>query len=373
MDFENNCNLNMTKNSNYELLTSLGIPVLLEHSKDCFVIINDILNVVFVSNCKSGINTYLIKNWENILQSDTLNESTFSDEIKYYFETDSYLTTNCYIHLGEESKPLLYRFIKYEITNKSFLLIQFIDTNITELTPSINKIKYEDEKLKSGIKTDLFNILSHELRTPLSVMMLNAEYLSNSLLQKQNDQKKSIKKIVEKIDYITSVINKYLNLHILQIDTTSLVLSKVSIVSFIKSILDNDYSPWFDNRTVEFEIIGKDEEISIDKEIMNIIINNILTNAFKYSTDSGENPILKIVVRNNYFKIIISDSGIGIIDSDKNKIFTKFYRGKNARNVSGSGLGFSIVKKLVKIHRGSISFKSSTLGTTVEILFKKTD
>jgi signal transduction histidine kinase len=113
-----------------------------------------------------------------------------------------------------------------------------------------------------------------------------------------------------------------------------------------------------------------------DPTDMEIIFNNLVSNSVKYNKRGGK---AEIIIDENESEVIIvfSDTGIGINEADKEELFSEFVRIKNekTRNISGSGLGLSIVKKVVELYNGSISVNSAPdIGTTFTVrLPKKTN
>jgi signal transduction histidine kinase len=110
-----------------------------------------------------------------------------------------------------------------------------------------------------------------------------------------------------------------------------------------------------------------DPVVNSDRRLLKNIIINLLANAIKFS---GENTLIDI--RNttypSYFEISITDNGIGISQEDQQQLFSSFFRGKNAVNIQGTGLGLHIIKRYADILKGTIRIKSRLgKGTTVTI------
>jgi len=97
-----------------------------------------------------------------------------------------------------------------------------------------------------------------------------------------------------------------------------------------------------------------------DKSEMEILFNNLVSNAVKYNTDNGK-VNLYISKDENNAKVIVEDTGIGMSEEETAKLFQEFVRIKNSKtkNVTGSGLGLSIAKKMVELNRGSIDVEST--------------
>jgi len=111
-----------------------------------------------------------------------------------------------------------------------------------------------------------------------------------------------------------------------------------------------------DGRNVDVQVHGEQTEISIDPNLFTHILTNLLGNSFKYS--KNDNPELEIFYLKNRVEIIVSDHGIGIIKNEIGNLFESFFRGSNVDNAQGTGLGLTIVKQFVELHKGSIEVES---------------
>lgn len=104
--------------------------------------------------------------------------------------------------------------------------------------------------------------------------------------------------------------------------------------------------------------------VCIDADILTKIINNLLSNAFKF-TEPGGKITLTADITSNELVLSVADTGIGMAKEQQEKVFDIFYQGDNAQTKYGSGLGLYLVKSLVKIHHGDISVESTPgIGTT---------
>ncbi len=104
-----------------------------------------------------------------------------------------------------------------------------------------------------------------------------------------------------------------------------------------------------------------------DKKLLKNIIINLTSNAIKFSGE-GDAITLKSILRDNKTDIFITDKGIGISEEDKEHLFSSFYRGKNAMNIQGTGLGLHIVKRYLDLLDGTIDLQSKVdEGSTFKI------
>jgi signal transduction histidine kinase len=132
---------------------------------------------------------------------------------------------------------------------------------------------------------------------------------------------------------------------------------KLDFELFLTNVIQKVMLSQKDGRRVHFIGTGESVLLTIDPKLMDKVISNLLSNAFKYSVGR---PGPKVTLTRNLDRLFLSvkDSGIGIPASDINQLFTPFYRAKNVDVIEGTGLGLSIVKNFLKMHQGDIQIKS---------------
>jgi signal transduction histidine kinase len=111
-----------------------------------------------------------------------------------------------------------------------------------------------------------------------------------------------------------------------------------------------------------------------DRGEMDIVLNNLLSNAVKYNREGGRVTVI-LGVHHDQVHIAVSDTGIGMTSQEARQLFQEFFRVKNphTRNISGSGLGLSIVKKIATLYGGDVSVQSEDgVGSTFTVLLKQT-
>jgi signal transduction histidine kinase len=144
--------------------------------------------------------------------------------------------------------------------------------------------------------------------------------------------------------------------------------SKVNIIPFCSKVIQESKEVIKNDVNVRFVNNLKESTVILDKNLLRQILNNVITNAMKYS-QSRKEVIFEITQEENEFvKFIVTDNGIGIPKDDLKNIFEPFQRASNVEKYKGSGLGLSIVKKFVDLHNGTIQIKSELKkGTIVTI------
>ncbi len=211
--------------------------------------------------------------------------------------------------------------------------------------------------------------ITHELKTPIAATKLQLQTLQKHKLD-ETKQQELIGNALLETERLNNLIDNVLIAS--RLDSGEFLFKKENenISTLIETILNRYYK----NEIAKKELLislEKDVFLPIDKTIFPSIIINLIDNAFKYSFN--EKVInLSLKKTNTITQIEVSDLGCGISDTDKKKIFTKFYRAgdEETRNSKGTGLGLYIVNYLVKNHNGKILVKDNfPKGTTFEITF----
>jgi two-component system, OmpR family, sensor histidine kinase CiaH len=195
--------------------------------------------------------------------------------------------------------------------------------------------------------------LTHELKTPIAVAKLNLETLQKRKLEEQQQQR-LIQTTLQEANRLNSLCNNMLLSS--QIDAQRLTISKEEInISEITAGCINDYIIRFPSKKIN-NSVAPDLFINGDRLLMQMAVNNLLDNAIKYSPK--ESPVT-VTLKQQLQNVIISvaDEGKGIEETEKQKIFTKFYRIGNAatKAAKGTGLGLYLTKKIVQEQNGNIT------------------
>ncbi|MDP4267125.1 MAG: response regulator [Bacteroidota bacterium] len=227
----------------------------------------------------------------------------------------------------------------------------------------------EKEKELNLLKSQFISTVSHEFRTPLAGININAQLLQRYIEKPIDDNKiKCFNRIYDAIDHLTlllddvSLINKEQN--------GKLIYAPVKVNfenlcnNIIEEILINN-----DNTTIHKNFDYIYDEILIDVKLMRYILVNLLSNSIKYSTENPQIAFKSFKNQSNdKICISIQDNGIGIPEEDLQKIYEPFHRGTNVNNISGTGLGMSIVKRCIDICKGEIFIKSKVNHGTIVII-----
>ena len=243
-----------------------------------------------------------------------------------------------------------------------------INQLITEINNLLTRLELSFERI-SQFSSDA----SHELKTPLTIIKGELEI---ALRKDRNidEYKESLKTSLNEVIVIEETINDLL---FLAKNEKDLITTNMEELLYFDEIIDesiNEVKNFAKLHQIEikFELIDT-VEFKGYSNLLKIAIKNILKNAIQFSHKNSK-VFVKSYKENGLFNISIQDFGIGIENNEQNKIFEKFYRTDKSRNKNsgGTGLGMSIVKKIIDIHKGLIRINSKAdIGTTITISFKE--
>ena len=213
---------------------------------------------------------------------------------------------------------------------------------------------------------------SHELRTPLAVIKGTLEVLVRKP-RNQEEYKEKIDFCINEVNRLNHLVDELLLLARFENQKQSLKIERVSLNAIFFDIISRNSTIINEKKLQCVTDFTKDFYVETDSYLFSLIVNNILTNAIKYSeVDSVINFDIKET--KNAIVFIISDSGIGIASEDLEKIFDQFYRSKSNQHpeIKGTGLGLSIVKRLCLLLQIDLEIKSKeNVGTKVFLSFPK--
>ncbi|MAZ28233.1 MAG: hypothetical protein CL868_14305 [Cytophagaceae bacterium] len=228
--------------------------------------------------------------------------------------------------------------------------------------------RLKSEKLNQ-FKLQFFTNLSHELLTPLSVLAI----LSDKKINNNNDDGFEEQKILRRnIKVLNDRIKQMLNFRKAESGNMDYAPSWKNISEIIQEI-SKDYSILAQEKDIDFRVVmAENLKGYVDVEKLEICINNILSNAFKYTPREGiVNLIANIIGHNGGKRLIIkvNDTGKGISDHDLQRIFNRYYRPKSVKGYAdGLGIGLALTKHLVEIQQGIIRVESEEgVGTQFEL------
>ncbi|MDF4202329.1 two-component regulator propeller domain-containing protein [Maribacter sp. SA7] len=228
---------------------------------------------------------------------------------------------------------------------------------VTEKVNRERDIKLNNEKLR------FFTNISHELRTPLTLILGPAKQLLEESSENSSEYQKSRFNLIhQNASRLLNLVNQVLDFRKAQTGELKLKVSKTDILMFTMNTFES-FKEFAYNKQIELNINSEVEDLFgwIDRDKFDKILYNLLSNAIKFTNKYGHVDLfIKLKETNSEMLVIeVSDDGIGIPVKSQEKIFTRFYQATNSKeNNTGSGIGLSLVKSLVELHKGTIVVES---------------
>ncbi|MDO4799781.1 MAG: ATP-binding protein [Bacillota bacterium] len=228
----------------------------------------------------------------------------------------------------------------------------------------------EEHKLETMRREFVANV-SHELKTPLTSIISYAETLQDGALEEREIAQRFLGVIVSEAERMARLVRDLLDLS--NFDASKGVLNQtwLEVDSLVKRCCHQlEITAQQRNQTIRLDRV---ESLSafLDEDRILQVLNNIITNALKYSPDGAEVTVsVTAEGAEDFFEIVVSDQGSGIPESDLARVFERFYRVDKARSraMGGTGLGLAIAKEIIEAHGGTIGIESIVeCGTTVRI------
>jgi len=230
------------------------------------------------------------------------------------------------------------------------------------------------EKEVDRMKTEVVSMVAHELRSPLtSIAGFSELLLDEEISQEQANDYAEI--ILKESKRLGDLINKFLDISRIESGKSQIQKTSVDMRDVIRSILSmNMYLAESNGIEVEINVPEDISDVYVDREMMGEVILNLYSNAIKYSPD-GKKVTISIEDKNDQQIIKVIDQGYGIPKNSLDKIFNKFYRvteNEKIQDITGSGLGLSLVKEIIEQHGGTIQADSVlNEGSTFTIMLHK--
>jgi signal transduction histidine kinase/ligand-binding sensor domain-containing protein/DNA-binding response OmpR family regulator len=281
-------------------------------------------------------------------------------------------------------KTLWFKLFLVFLIGASIYLIIVILTNRAKLKNQIVFERMQAQRMHEldMMKFKLFTNISHEIRTPLSLITSPLEHLLKS--ERVSEETKDHLKIMHRnARRLMSLVNQLMEYRKLEAGKLKLELTQGDLVKFIKDII-NSFTELAEERDIKLELKTVVNEILIwfDPDKLEMVIYNLLSNAFKFTPDKGKISVLisliyrkidksiKEAVSDKVVEISISDTGIGISQDQIDKVFERFYQSEKSQFIrsGGSGIGLALSKDIIELHNGSISATSKEgKGTTFRV------
>lgn len=218
---------------------------------------------------------------------------------------------------------------------------------------SMKKIEFE-----RMVRQEFFTNASHELKTPITSIRGYIELLENNMATNEEMKKEFMARIKKEALNMTVLIDDILMISRLETKEVEVVITQVRICPLVTELVAS-LKPLAGENDVTIEMNCKPITINANHGQMKDLFSNLIVNAIKYNKPGGKVKIIVTKEGNNAI-FIVEDTGVGILDKSKQRIFERFYRVDKGRSkkMGGTGLGLSIVKHIVNYYNGTIEFDS---------------
>ena len=263
----------------------------------------------------------------------------------------------------------------YELDEKDFVEIPFLYNDFEKMRIKL-KENEEEKVLSENAARELVSNISHDLKTPLTAIRGYVEGILDGVASSPQKVRDYLTTIYNKTNDMTKLIDELLYYSRVSGNEFSYNFEKTNVKEFFDDYVKDLYLE-LDTIRINFSYsanVDADTVIDIDREQIKRALNNIVANAVKYMDKEDPEIHFRVKETMDAINIRISDNGRGIDEKDLPHIFERFYRSDASRNtkLGGSGIGLSIVKKVIENHEGSVvAMSKSGVGTDIDIVLKK--
>lgn len=336
------------KNKSVTIVKSIADPLIVLDINYKIILLNNACESIFNIKENEVLNKYFL---------EVLSNGDLFDYISSIYNSNGKDTGQKIIYLNIDNKDYYYNIIvsilKDTLDKTTGLVVLF--QNVTQL------------KQIEKIKSDFIATISHEFKTPLTSIMIGTSLFSDDKIGALNiKQKEIISTITEDSERLLSLVNDLLNLSKVESSKSIFNIKPHSILE----IIDNSIKAFTEQAKLKevylhYEIEDKLPKVNVDSEKATWVLNNLISNALRY-TSLGDEILINAFVNQNKMCVSVIDTGVGIPDDYQDKIFDKFVQvaGQDS-DMKGTGLGLSIAKEIIEAFGGEIWCESILgLGST---------
>ncbi len=245
-------------------------------------------------------------------------------------------------------------------TIKFLIYRQTLETRL-----ELEKKEKEHQEEINQMKLRFFINISHELRTPLTLIITPLQ----EIIEKVSDvwTRKQLKYVYRNAQRMLHIVNQLMDYRRAELGVFRLHVKQTNVHRTVKDIFSY-YEKLAQGKKLKYTLVSEIEDRTLyaDEQYLELILNNLLSNAFKY-TDKGSISVRAYVDKDN-FVLEVSDTGSGIPASQQERIFERFYQIGNHH--VGSGIGLSLVQRLVELHHAKLELESEEgKGSTFRVIF----
>lgn len=260
------------------------------------------------------------------------------------------------------------------ITKGDYLKKEEMKSNITEIQQLIDSVDTLGQRLdkQEKLRQRMMGDITHELRNPVTIIKSHLEAIEDGIWEPTPER---IHLTVSEVDRLSNLIQDVERLMTIEGMNNAMLFEQIDFSNLLKNSISSFY-PLAKSKNITLKSDIQDNIFcKLDAPKMRQAINNLLTNAIRYTDSEGCITVsLLSVTKENNIKLIISDTGIGISEKDLPNIFERFYRTDKSRTRAsgGMGIGLAVVKAIIEAHKGYITATSKQgEGTTFFVTLPK--
>ena len=250
-----------------------------------------------------------------------------------------------------------------ERANYTEKLEKTVELRTLQLKEALHK-----EKELNELKTKFLSLVSHEFKTPLSAIMTSSALIGKYTKDEQQDKRqRHVNTIQNKVKYLNNIINDFLSIERLESGKINYKYSQFSLSKVVNEVIYDANMLLKEGQIIVYPEDIDDIVIDFDEKILELMLNNLINNAIKYSPEHSKIEV-KAWVDKEVIKIKIIDSGIGVPEKEQKYLFNRYFRAENAVLLQGTGIGLNIVKSHLENLGGTITFTSKeNIGSTFTV------
>ena len=214
------------------------------------------------------------------------------------------------------------------------------------------RLQAQHEQEMNDMKLQFFTNVSHDLRTPLTLIITPLEEMVNTV--KDAKLQNILSTMLRNAKRLFFLVNQILDIRSLDASAVKVITTRQDIINLLQREFET-FQSLAQSRHIEFKFDANVKQLVIETDVDKVtkIVENLLSNAFKYTEDGGS-ITLKAEYASPHLQISVCDTGKGISDEEKKNIFEQFYMGKESNRKESSGIGLSIVKQFTQQLGGSV-------------------
>jgi signal transduction histidine kinase/ligand-binding sensor domain-containing protein/DNA-binding response OmpR family regulator len=220
----------------------------------------------------------------------------------------------------------------------------------------IERIRLKQQEELSVAKANFFTNISHEFRTPITLIIGPLERLLRN--EKDEEKRKTTSLILRNVERLQRLINQILDINKIEDGRMNLHVEPIELVSFVAAVI-NPFTELVKQKHIALTCAWPSHAINIwyDCDMLEKCLNNLLYNAYKFTPENGKIEIDIRLMDQGDVLLSVKDTGIGMDEKTKMRIFDRFFQGNSNQNM-GTGIGLHLTKTIVELHKGEILVES---------------